>query len=373
MAWNEIAAKEDPDLSYQVYYLRLNALKALLTPLSASAFLVLWEQANNHETRSFIRSYLAGDLMADLIRALGLDEISRNSEIAVGEWFVHSGITTYKWGPRSGQGTARIELERGRCFIAAVRADCVVTNTARVNMQDRDDISLIVGRVISSNRFDLIAAGYREPSHLTVLRVDAASGTTRTWDLQGVRAPQQYFARTSADYTESRFRFVPLQSPEQLDVLIEDALEQFRILVEQRGAWRLLYNANGEPLHESTHHGLLRIIGRFTLEVAGAVVDPGADHGSGPTDFTVSAGGFKTVVEIKKDTSTRLEHGLKTQLLHYARAAGADSGWYVVMVHSATRDIEQLRKRLTGIAADLPLPVLVRVIDCRRRKSASTA
>lgn len=361
MAWNEIPAKDDPNLSIQAYYARPNILHNLLKPISSEAFKKIWSTAEDYDLKQFRRSALVGHTVSDLIRALGLAEVTE-SEIGIGDWFTHSGTTFYS--PRDANSdVAKIQLKGGATITAVVRHECRITSTASVNMSGADDASFVVGRLISSNKYDIVAAGYREPLFSTARHIDF----TPVRDL---------YKLADGDPWASNFIRLKFDAPdvELLATTIEQTVEQFAAAVGRQGAWRLLYGRDGQPLHETQHQGIFRLFSKLPFGALGIHMDPNADHGSGPTDFTVRLNDSINIIEFKKDEKlSEIRHGLAIQLPNYMESAGAKRGTYIIMCHSRTK--EEVWNLVRGVFdSDPNLPSIdCYVIDCTPVTSASKA
>ncbi|WP_157815704.1 hypothetical protein [Kitasatospora sp. CB02891] len=368
MAWNEIPARDDANLSFQAYYGRINILYSLLRPTSRFVFDQIWESAERSELKEFKKSALVGLFVADLVRALGLKEITE-CEPEVGDWFVHSGVTSY-CKLESGLRAAEIEIS-GRIIRGAVRADCYITGTAAVNMDGRDDISFVVGRLTSYSKFDLVAAGYREPVSSLAglrqidLRVDGPSGVA---DLAALSMGDAW----SSKLLQLEVRGVPDQG--LLNGAVLDTVARFQSAVEDQGGWKLLYDDSGKVMHERQHQGMFRMFSRLTFGTLGIQMDANSDHGSGPTDFTLRLNKAAAIIEFKKDDKLEeIRHGVLIQLPIYMRSSGIAFGFYIVMCHK--RDPGEIERILSGVVdADPTLAgVTCVVVDCRRRISASKA
>ncbi|MCQ8835023.1 MULTISPECIES: hypothetical protein [Streptomyces] len=366
MAWNETPAKDDPNLSLQAYYVRPNVLQSMLKPVSRAIFQNIWNAVGAMDSGGLRKADFVGDVVADLIRGLGLVEISESS-LGPGDWFVHSGVTRYH--PRDAHsGRAEIKLASGKTVVGVVRHDCRITNSASVNMSGDDDVSFVVGRLLTSEKFDLVVAGYRDPFAFFSRGLDVP----RIFDVtQGGDLSQMVYNKPWA----SRFKMrLDMPDAEALAEVIGDVMESFAAAVGRQGAWKLLYGRDGRPLHESHHQGMFRLFSQLPFGALGIHVEPNADHGSGPTDFTLRLNDSVNIIEFKKDDKKEeIRHGLAVQLPNYMESAGAGRGTYVVMCHS--REKEDVYRLLAEVIdSDPTLPDIdCCVIDCRPKTSASKA
>ncbi|WP_433341292.1 hypothetical protein [Streptomyces sp. CA-253872] len=368
MSWNDIPAREDENLLIQAYYARTNVLYGLLGKTSKSVFDKIWESAERSPLEGMKKSALIGLMAGDLIQALGLTEAT-DSRPDIGEWFLHSGTTTYRTVGR-GMKEAEIILPTG-IIKATIRSDCCLTSTADVNMSGQDDISLVLGRLISPEKFDLIVAGYREPAP------NATRLTGHHWDLSNRTSTTDLEIVSQGKSWYSKLLELEIRGASDEYILVHsvlDTLSRFQSSIEDQGGWKLLYDDVGKAMHERQHQGMFRIFSRLVFGPLGIQLEPNADHGGGPTDFTARLKSASAIIEFKKDDKiAELRHGLSIQLPIYMRAVGATYGFYVVMCHS--RDPEDLRKHLAEISeADPDLEFITcLIVDCRKRTSASKA
>jgi hypothetical protein len=157
--YDGVEACEDPNLFISAYYARLNLLNELLSPMAVETLDLSWKHAGEQEMKELRRSATVGVIVSDLIRALGIREIS-SGVIAPGQWFVHSDVTYFsRQGYERKQAT--IKLSDGRSITGIVRRDCEITGTADANMDGRDETSFILGRLQTDSKFDLVVAGNR--------------------------------------------------------------------------------------------------------------------------------------------------------------------------------------------------------------------
>jgi hypothetical protein len=363
LTFDEVEPRKDPDLSIQAYYARLNPLSELLSPLSRELLFHVWELTGTREKKELNRSTIVGILVGDLIRALDLREVTSGT-VQRGQWFVHTGPTYFT---RQGNNRKRaVIMLDDRQITAVVRSDCEITGTADANMDGKDEISIVIGRLLTDDKFDLVVAGYRHPAIMTI------PPDTRTIVLGEARGPV-LDCLTYRDYPgDVEMRYEGLSDEAILEMAALDAFDYFKSAVEREGAWKLLYDQADQPAREAWHQELFRLVARFPFAQLGIKIMPGADHGSGATDLTLVLRDAVLIIEFKKDYDLqRIIHGLNVQLPMYMRSASATSGIYAIMCH--TRDPDDVAELLSREAAHVPdgMWLGVSTVDCRRRKSAS--
>lgn len=361
MAWNEVPAKDDAKFRLQAYYARLNILRQFLSPFSVQVFEESWKAARDQDLGKTARSALVGEISGLLIKSLRPEEVSL-MDPPVGGWFVHSGITRYR---RDGDDqVASLVTAGGTTLQGIIRRECVITNSALANMRGEDDVSFILGRRTAQTKFDLVVAGFREAwMHL--------HGTDRIVEIAARSPIEQDPKHSLLPYLVPRIQISGITDEQTLAYAVNDTIDRFTRAVEKEGAWRILYDANGKPAHETRHQALFRLFAQLSFVAIGATIQPNADHGRGPTDITLTLNGAVHVIEFKKDTSiSKIEHGLKVQLPLYMESAGAMFGSYIVMCH------EREKSKVLPIIADAEdsrVVISTYVVDCRKQKSASIA
>jgi hypothetical protein len=365
LTFDEVEPRKDPDLSIQAYYARLNPLSELLSPLSRELLFHVWEATGTREKKEVNRSTIVGILVGDLIRALDLREVTSGT-VQRGQWFVHTGPTYFT---RQGHDRKRAVIRLGdRQITAVVRRDCEITGTADANMDGKDEISIVIGRLLTDDKFDLVVAGYRHPAIMTI------PPDTRTIVLGEARGPVLDCV-TYRDYPgDVEMRYEGQPDATVLEMAAMDAFDYFKAAVEREGTWKLLYDPAGQPARESWHQELFRLVARFPFAQLGIKIMPGADHGSGQTDLTLVLRDAVLIIEFKKDYDLqRVIHGLNVQLPMYMRSAAATSGIFAVMCHMRDPgDVAELLSKQAAQAQD-GIRLAVETVDCRRRVSASRA
>jgi hypothetical protein len=365
-----IEAREDPNLKVSAYYVRLNALNELLSPLTRDALQRVWEFTASREMKELRRSAAVGAIASDLIRALNIKEISLGG-IEPGCWFVHSGVTHFA---RQGydRKLATIHLGSDRRITGVVRRECEITGTADVNMDAEDEISLVLGRLLTVSKFDLVLAGYRKHSWLGSSPVPRSIVLGET--LGNVIDLADHGERLKS--LELTLRYEQIDDWQSLAFAVHDTFGRFRRAVEHEGAWAHLYDGDRKPANESRHQGLFRLFSRISFEALGIRISPGANYGTGPTDLSLTLQEDIHIVEFKKDYSLqRLIRGLTVQLPIYLRSADAKMGTYAVMCHDRNpQEIQDILEPLRAAAeAEAGILLELEIVDCRPKDPASKA
>ncbi|MEU1943705.1 hypothetical protein ABZ554_14995 [Streptomyces sp. NPDC020125] len=371
MAWNKIPAKDDANLMFQPYYARTNILYPLLEPTKKFIFDVIATATDRAgmEASGLRKGALVSVITCEIVHALALREITED-EPDVGEWFVHSGTTIYR-PLQAGKREASIALP-ARTITGTVRDECNITASAPTNMTGHDDVSFVIGRLISHSKFDLVVAGYREPSP-NIARIHQTKTPRNRSSLTDLAA------LAAGNHWGDMLPTVEIPGATDeglLHLAMMDTISRFQTTIEDQGGWKLLYDDNGKVLHERQHQGMFQIFSRLTFGALRIHLDANPDHGSGPTDFTARLNDAIAIIEFKKDDKIQeMRHGILTQLPMYMKSAQATQGYYVVMCHRREpEEVAAILRRDSEEHFDPSCPeIKAIVVDCRRRISASKA
>jgi len=186
----------------------------------------------------------------------------------------------------------------------------------------------------------------------------------------------EIFWRSLATSLAEREPFT-LKPPPRMDLagvvsVVEQIIDQFRFLIEDRRFSEELYNA-GKPRPEKAAQRLFFAVAYAYCKANNLDLTPEADTGNGPVDFKVSAGFTgRVLVEIKLSTNGKVVKGYNRQLETYKSAEETLKGYYVIV------DVGQMGEKGKNVLAlkneavakgEVASPVIF--IDGIRRQSAS--
>jgi hypothetical protein len=155
--------------------------------------------------------------------------------------------------------------------------------------------------------------------------------------------------------------------------VIETVVEQYRLFIEERAGWRLLWNDNRTEKPEEAAQLAFLGLARGYCEANGIVVDREVNLGRGPVDFKFSSGyASRALLEMKKLHNGKFWNGLLKQLPSYMLSDGCSIAWFVAIQY---RSAKKSRPRLNQLAAvdltRLKGTVQVVAVDGRPKRSAS--
>jgi hypothetical protein len=172
--------------------------------------------------------------------------------------------------------------------------------------------------------------------------------------------------------------YVPgLELREQTKAAVREVLDQivehFRHVVEERGLWKNLYDSNNQPHHEPYTQRLFYAMAVWICKQSDVGIDPESDAGTGPVDFVVSRGFHARIaVELKLSTNTRIVHGYTKQLETYKASQDTEEGLFAIVdVGGGEAQIEKVLALETEARNQRQKHSRVVVIDAKPKPSAS--
>ena len=159
----------------------------------------------------------------------------------------------------------------------------------------------------------------------------------------------------------------------ELDRIVEEILETFRFLIEDRRLSEEFYLPDGKARTEKAAQRLFFAIAYSYCKSNNIDITPEAETGNGPVDFKFSTGFLgRVLVEVKLSTNSKVVAGYERQLATYAVAEETDSVVYLLIdIGSIGDKYERIVKlRNQAILAGRRVPKIMPV-DGKRRPSAS--
>jgi hypothetical protein len=210
-------------------------------------------------------------------------------------------------------------------------------------------------------------------AYLAGLKAVPKTGYNVTSDPKGVLFWKEYF--------EGLTHREPLKIPnpsklnaESMRVVVEQIIEQFAHLIENRDLWRELWHG-AKPRPEKAAQRLFFAVAFSYCEANNLDISPETDTGRGPVDFKFSSGSaLRHLVEIKLSSNGKLVHGYTEQLSLYTKGEKSFSATYIVLnVGKEGKKFEQLDKAYAQAQALKHPASKIVYIDGMPKKSASKA
>jgi hypothetical protein len=205
---------------------------------------------------------------------------------------------------------------------------------------------------------------------LSVL-ADASESYDEKADLDGFYLVRNVLGQNPAPYLNMVTQPAS-RDQSSLHATVLNIVDEFQKLVENNNMWELLWHKD-QPRHERASQLLFFAVANIMCVVNNVDISPETNAGGGPVDFKFSTGFHgRVLVEMKLSKGT-VEHGYKTQLEVYKKAARTSAGIFVIVqVGPMGQKLKKIQKMQADARAKGELASDIIVIDARRQKSAST-
>ena len=162
-------------------------------------------------------------------------------------------------------------------------------------------------------------------------------------------------------------------SLQEVWIVIEEIVEQFRHLVEDRNFAKLLWRDKRTAHNERVAQLLFFIVADSYCKANNVDITPEADTGAGPVDFKFSKSyDSRALVEVKLSKNPKLVAGYERQLDAYNTAEGSLKSLYLVIdVGHMGRKMNNLLDKKNEMAASVGNVPEVLLIDGKVHPSAS--
>lgn len=197
----------------------------------------------------------------------------------------------------------------------------------------------------------------------------------RPYDMAGDPLGEVFWRKLAATLADQ----VPLTitKPAVMDhagvvTVVEQIIEQFRFLIEDRRFSEELYHA-GAPRPEKAAQRIFFAVAHSYCKANDLDLTPEADTGNGPVDFKVSQGfRGRVLVEIKLSKNGKLINGYTKQLEAYKTAEETLHGFYIVVDvgQMGEKDKRLLEIKNEAVAKGQQVSPII-FVDGSRRASAS--
>lgn len=162
---------------------------------------------------------------------------------------------------------------------------------------------------------------------------------------------------------------IKITKEEKAKDIVLKICNKFKDLVENNALAKLLYEKNGKFRGEKSVQLLFYGISDSYCEAFDVDISPELNSGRGNIDFKYSKGyKDRVIVEVKLTSNRQLIHGMKTQIMEYAKAEKTNQLVYLVI--DDLKDKEKIKKLYDEYNKMDNKPELI-VVDTEIKKSAS--
>ncbi|MCQ4103926.1 hypothetical protein NOG67_05055 [Erwinia persicina] len=160
---------------------------------------------------------------------------------------------------------------------------------------------------------------------------------------------------------------------DEVENLVDEILNQFKDLIENKGLWKEMWADDKKPRKEKAAQRLLFAVAHSYCKANNLDISPEADSGNGPVDFKVSQGFEQRVlVEVKLSSNGKLLHGYEKQLEIYKSGDDTNRAFFVIVDigHIGEKYQKVQQARIAAANEGLRASKIIH-IDAQQKDSAS--
>lgn len=182
--------------------------------------------------------------------------------------------------------------------------------------------------------------------------------------------------KIASEYTENYKLYFHNTKPKNMsDIknIVDQICEKFKVLIEDNGLYKLLYNENKETKRESAAQLVFFGIASSYCEANNLDLTREGNNGRGPVDFKLSRGIDKILVEVKLTSNNQLLHGITTQLPIYMRQENTKKAIYLIIDNGHPKRLKQFIDLYNTFTSEQKEKISYIIIDATFKESASKA
>lgn len=166
----------------------------------------------------------------------------------------------------------------------------------------------------------------------------------------------------------------PLETIDDVLSIAQKICERFKILIENNSLYKLLYNSDGKPKHESAAQLLFYGIADSYCDANDIDITKEGNNGRGPVDFKLSRGAKdKVIVETKLTSNAQLRHGIEIQVPIYMRQEKTKRAIYLIIDNGNPMTLKNFINFYNTLDREIRDKISYMVIDATTKPSASKA
>lgn len=182
-------------------------------------------------------------------------------------------------------------------------------------------------------------------------------------------AAREYVSKYPLSLTD-----LPLETTDDVLSVARAICDRFKMLVENNGLSKLLYDSTGAPKHESAAQLLFFGVADSYCDANNIDLTKEGNNGRGPVDFKLSRGSKeKVVVETKLTSNSQLRHGIEIQLPIYMKQEKTKQAIYLIIDNGHPKALENFIRFYNGLDQDTKRKITYIIIDATPKLSASKA
>ena len=166
----------------------------------------------------------------------------------------------------------------------------------------------------------------------------------------------------------------PLETVDDVLSVTQKICERFKSLIEDNLLYKLLYDTNGKPKHESAAQLLFYGIADSYCDANNIDITKEGNNGRGPVDFKLSRGAReKVIVETKLTSNAQLRHGVETQVPIYMEQEKTKKAIYLVIDNGHPTALKNYIDFYNALDRETKGKISYMLIDATPKPSASKA
>ena len=162
---------------------------------------------------------------------------------------------------------------------------------------------------------------------------------------------------------------------EGLESVVTAIVNQFKQLVENEGAWELIFQDNRQtPRSERYSQHFFSSVAASYCKANDIDISPEANSGNGPVDFKFSSGySNKVLVEIKLSKNTHLDQCIDKQIPKYMAQEETDRAVYLLINVGNDKKVAAFHERYDKLSPVVRDKIKLVIVDAKPKQSASRA
>lgn len=167
----------------------------------------------------------------------------------------------------------------------------------------------------------------------------------------------------------------PIDIPRNVSLaeIVKTIIGQFKKLVEQNGAWELLFQEDRiTPRTERTSQHLFSAVADLYCQINDIDLSPEVNSGNGPVDFKFSHGYCnKVLVELKLSRNPQLMHCLDKQIPIYMKQENTEKAIYLLINVGNDKAVKAFSEKYYALDSVTREKIELMIVDAKPKESAS--
>ena len=253
--------------------------------------------------------------------------------------------------------------------------DWICQENARVREEINSYFDL--GKKTKLHKSQILALMHSSMSFRTAL-VSAYKATPKNaYDFSEDPAGEYAWLSAAREYVEQyplSLTELPLGTIDDVLTVTKTICNRFKVLIEDNGLSKLLYNSNGTPKHESAAQLLFYGIADSYCDANNIDLTKEGNNGRGPVDFKLSRGvADKVIVETKLTSNSQLRHGIEIQLPIYMKQEKTKQAIYLIIDNGHSKTLENFVSFYNELDKEIKEKISYLIVNAVPQPSASKA